>query len=61
MAHNFVPRIMIVESYESNMKSLSSHLTGLALSPQILAATDAETAIPGSREKQPTWSLLIPV
>lgn len=45
MAPNFIPRIMIVESYGSNMKSLSSHLAGSALPLQVLAATDAEMAI----------------
>lgn len=45
MPLNIIPRIMIVEGYGSNIKSLSSHLEGLALPLQIIAATDAETAM----------------
>lgn len=45
MAHPFTPRIMIVESYGSNIKSLSSHLTSLAFPFQIIVAADAEAAM----------------
>lgn len=36
---------MIVDSYGSYIKSLSSHLAGLPFSFQVIAATDAETAL----------------
>lgn len=45
MPLNSTPRIMIVESFGNNIKSLSSHLQDLALPLQILAATDATTAM----------------
>jgi len=38
-------RIMIVESYGNNLRSLSSHLAGSTLPLEILTATDGEMAI----------------
>src|SRR3990172_11026098 len=39
------PRIMIVESFGSNMKSLSSRLSGFPLPLEIVSATDAASAL----------------
>lgn len=40
-----ISRIMIVESFGNNIKSLSSHLAGFPLPLQIVPAPDATTAI----------------
>lgn len=39
------PRIMIVESFGSNIKSLSSHLAGFPLPLEIIPATDGLTVL----------------
>ncbi len=56
--HNSVARIMIVESYRSNIKSLSSHLTGLVLPMQIFSATDAEAAM-ARLQKEPADLVIV--
>lgn len=45
MGQNCALRILIVDGYRGNIKSLSCHLAGLALPLEILTATDAETAL----------------
>ena len=40
-----IPRILIVESFASNIKSISGHLAGFPLPLQLLSATDAPTAL----------------
>jgi len=45
MGQNSVVRIMIVESYQSNLKSLSRHLASLPIPSQILSATDAQNSV----------------
>ena len=42
---NFNPRVMIVESFGSNTKSLHGHLSSLAVPIEILAANDAESTL----------------
>lgn len=42
---NFNPRVMIVESFGSNTKSLHGHLSSLAAPIEILAANDAESTL----------------
>ncbi len=43
--HDFVPKIMIVDSYGNYVRSLSSHLACLGLPVEILVATDAEATL----------------
>lgn len=45
MGQNSILRIMIVESYQSNLKSLARHLASLPISIQLLSATDAQNSI----------------
>lgn len=45
MGENFTPQILIVESYGSNTKSISSHLAGLPFPLEVVSATDAQAAI----------------
>jgi two-component system cell cycle response regulator len=45
MVQNPTPRIMIVESYQSNLKSLANHLSSFPIPIQILSATDAQNAL----------------
>lgn len=45
MGQNFIPQILIVESYGSNAKSISTHLAGLPFPLQIIPAIDAQSAI----------------
>ena len=45
MENQSVPRIMIVESYANNVKSLTRHLAELALAHELLTTIDAETAL----------------
>lgn len=45
MAPNFTPQIMIVESYGSNVKSLSTHLSSFGVPLQVVAAVDAPMAM----------------
>jgi CheY-like chemotaxis protein len=45
MAHGSICRILIVESYGSNSKSLAGHLTGLDLPVETTQATDAASAL----------------
>jgi two-component system, cell cycle sensor histidine kinase and response regulator CckA len=45
MGPNFIPKIMIVESYGSNFKSLSSHLSSFGVPLQITTSTDAPSAM----------------
>lgn len=42
MGNNPAPRVIIVESYQSNLKSLSGHLASFPIPIQILSATDAQ-------------------
>ncbi len=39
------PRILVVEGYLNQTKSIESHLEGLAQPIELLSATDAETAL----------------
>ena len=45
IGQNFTLRIMIVDGYRGNINSLSGHLAGLAVPPQIITATDPQTAM----------------
>lgn len=45
MAPNFTPKIMIVESYGSNVKSLSTHLSSFGVPLQVVTAVDAPMAM----------------
>lgn len=44
MGPNVIPKIMIVESYGNNIKSLSAHLSSFGIPLQIVSANDAPTA-----------------
>lgn len=54
---NVAPRIMIVESFGSNTKSLQGHLLGLAVPVEVLTADEAEAAL--ARLRHETVDLLI--
>ena len=54
---NFNPRVMIVESFGSNTKSLHGHLSSLAAPIEILTANDADSAL--ARLQQERIDLLI--
>lgn len=45
MGENSIIRILIVESYQSNLQSLSRHLASLPISIHVLSATDAQNSI----------------
>ncbi len=45
MGPNDIPRIFIVESYGSQLKSLSNHISSLAFQSEIVTAPDGETAL----------------
>lgn len=57
MVQDLVARIVIVESYGNNARSLSSHLQGLAIPIKILTVIDGETAI--AQLQKETADLLI--
>lgn len=58
MAPNFIPRIMIVESYGSNVKSLSSHLSSFGVPLQVVTADDAPGAM-ASLQREPADLVII--
>ena len=58
MGPNFIPRILIVESYGSNVKSLSAHLASFAIPLQIISATDAPSAM-ARLQREPADLLII--
>lgn len=45
MEPHFIPKIMIVESYGSNARSLSTHLASFGIPLQIVTAEDAPSAM----------------
>jgi CheY-like chemotaxis protein len=50
---NSIPRLMIVESYGSNVISLTGHLAGLPIPLEIVAVRDAETAMACIQRENP--------
>jgi CheY-like chemotaxis protein len=50
---NSIPRLMIVESYGSNVVSLTGHLAALPIPLEIVAVRDAETAMASIQKEKP--------